>query len=112
MKTFNETQMGHPWGWCFDVLQKHEIDSKLLSEVTGTPRSTARALYNGTNQNPRYEFLVKIIRYCIDLENGTAAIFDEDAVEEAKQEGRDKLTDRIADPPVIENTSFAIGDFL
>ena len=101
MKSFNEYQMSDPWRWCFDVLEKHQITSKLLSDKTGTPRSTARALFNGTNQTPRYEFLLKILRLCIDLENGDFIFGPLDIPNE----------ERIAEP-VSEPEEFAIDDFL
>lgn len=70
MKTFNETQMSDPWQWCLQVIERREISSKHCSEVTGIPPSTVRALYSGRNQNPRYDALCKILRMCIDIENG------------------------------------------
>ena len=71
MKTFNEKQMSDPWAWCLQVIERREITSKQMSEVTGIPRSTARSLFNGSNENPRYDALRKIIRMCIDIENGS-----------------------------------------
>lgn len=62
--------MSDPWRWCLQIIEKREITSKQLGEATGIPRSTVRALYNGSNENPRYDALRKIIRLCIDIENG------------------------------------------
>lgn len=70
MKTFNEQQMSDPWTWCRDTLDKHDISSRMLAEGTGAPRSTIRSLYNGANNNPRYDLLCSIIGMCIKLENG------------------------------------------
>ena len=70
MKTFNEEQMRDPWRWCLRVIEKHEISSKLLAENVDAPRSTLRALYNGSNINPRYDLLMKLITFSIDVENG------------------------------------------
>lgn len=70
MKTFNETQMRDPWGWCLDMIEKHDISSRMLSEAIEAPRSTVRALYNGSNKAPRYDLLIQIVKLCIDLENG------------------------------------------
>ena len=70
MKTFNEEQMRDPWRWCLRAIEKHDIGSKLLADTIDAPRSTIRALYNGSNVNPRYDLLVKLIKFCIDLENG------------------------------------------
>lgn len=70
MKTFNENQMSDPWAWCLQVIERREVSPKHCSEATGVPHSTVRALYSGRNKNPRYDALVKIIRMCIDIENG------------------------------------------
>lgn len=71
MKTFNETQMRDPWAWCMSILvEKHGITSKQLSDAVDAPRSTVRSLYNGSNANPRYGLLMKLIDYCIRIENG------------------------------------------
>ena len=71
MKTFNEEQMLNPWRWCLKVIiEKHDITSNLLADTIGAPRSTIRALYNGSNVNPRYDLLVKLIKFSIDLESG------------------------------------------
>ena len=70
MKTFNEAQMSDPWLWCRDMLDKHNISARILSDLTAAPRSTVRALYNGGNASPRYSLLCDIITLCIALENG------------------------------------------
>ena len=70
MKTFNEAQMADPWAWCRQMIDKHEVDSKELADITGAPRSTIRSLYNGTNSSPRYQLLCLIIELCIKFENG------------------------------------------
>ena len=70
MKTFNEDQMTNPWAWCMTIIEKYEISSRMVSEATGAPRSTVRSLFNGNNNNPRYDLLTKIVRLCIDIENG------------------------------------------
>ncbi len=70
MKTFNEIQMCDPWAWCVTVIEKHELSSRMVAESTGAPRSTLRSLFNGNNSNPRYDLLTKIVRLCIDIENG------------------------------------------
>ena len=70
MKTFNELQMRDPWSWCLDMIEKHNISSKMLSDAVDAPRSTIRALYNGSNKAPRYELLTDVIFLCINLENG------------------------------------------
>jgi hypothetical protein len=62
--------MADPWNWCVSVFEKHDIDSKMVSEAVGSPRSTMRSLFNGTNAQPRYALLCSCLRYCIDIENG------------------------------------------
>lgn len=69
-KTFNERQMSDPWAWCLQMVDKYSLDSKLVAEAVDAPRSTIRSLFNGTNQNPRYELLCKILVLCIQMENG------------------------------------------
>jgi len=76
MKTFNEQQMSDPWRWCRNTLEKHQYSSKMLSDAVTAPRSTVRSLYNGSNANPRYDLLCKIIELCIRLENGEDAILE------------------------------------
>ena len=76
MKTFNEQQMSDPWGWCSDMIEKHKVSSRMMSEAVEAPRSTLRALYNGSNASPRYPLLIQIIKLCIDLENGRPAPWD------------------------------------
>ena len=70
MKSFNEAQMGDPWEWCKQVLERHRITSRLLADQVDAPHSTLRALYNATTANPRYKLLCTIIDLCIRLENG------------------------------------------
>ena len=70
MKTFNEQQMSDPWQWCRQIIETHSISPKMLSDAVTAPRSTVRALLNGTNENPRYDLLCRIIGLCIQLENG------------------------------------------
>ena len=69
-KTFNENQMRDPWAWCLTVIEKHRIDSKLLAEAVGAPRSTVRSLCNGNSNAPKYDLLVAILELCIDVVNG------------------------------------------
>lgn len=73
MKTFNENQMSDPWSWCLNMIEKHKISSRMLSEAIDAPRSTVRALLNGSNKAPRYDLLTQIIKLNIDLENGVPA---------------------------------------
>ena len=70
MKTFTETQMLDPWGWCMRILEKHDLleNSREVAEAIAKPRSTVRALFNGTNRNPRYDLLQAMLVYCIELE--------------------------------------------
>jgi hypothetical protein len=70
MKTFNEAQMGDPWRWALNVLDKYKIKPKELSDHLGCPQSTIRSLMNQTNDNPKYGTLLQIIEVCIALENG------------------------------------------
>ena len=68
MTTFTKEQMLDPWGWCLHVLDKHEVTSKWVAEVILVPRSTIRALFNGTNTAPRYDLLRSLLKLCIDIE--------------------------------------------
>ena len=102
MKTFNESQMYDPWWWCQDVIAKHDISSKMMHDATGIPRSTLRALYNKTNDAPRYGHLQRLIAVCIMLENGHS--WDEVRHHPAEYDlfpGRDKSPD-MENPPPIE----------
>lgn len=62
--------MRDPWSWCLDMIEKHNVSSKMLSEAVDAPRSTVRALYNGSNRAPRYDLLMDVIFLMINLENG------------------------------------------
>jgi hypothetical protein len=101
MKTFNESQMGDPWAWCRDMLDKHSISSKMLSDLLTAPRSTVRSLYNGSNASPRYELLRSIINLCIALENGERPYRDVKVVEK-KEKVRVVPTKVALEQPEIE----------
>lgn len=70
MKTFNENQMRDPWAWCLTIIEKHRLDSKLVAEAVGAPRSTMRALCNGNSKAPKYDLLCNVLNLCIDVESG------------------------------------------
>lgn len=83
MKTFTETQFLDPWHWCIGIIEKHDLDSKQVAEAIMAPRSTVRALFNGTNSAPRYDLLRSLLKLCIEIEhNGVEEVFADARAEE------------------------------
>ena len=79
MKTFTEEQFLDPWRWCVKILDRHELLENPAPVATAlmAPASTLRALFNGQNSAPRYDLLMKLIKFCVELEyHGAEYVFE------------------------------------